>query len=183
MSRSERIEHNKYKFWLRIVICLLISVSILWGTYTTYEFVNTHDFKSPIVLKIQNPFPRKLITIESPVGTRSAGFVTKAYAEEIKNPYEPKSPKAVAWEVIKDTFGVDQWGSFETIVQQESGWNPFSINRSSNACGLPQSLPCSKMNCELWDYECQVKWMASYIKDRYETPDKALAFHNEKGWY
>lgn len=71
-------------------------------------------------------------------------------------------------------FGVEHWESWEILGENESGWNPFSVNPSSSACGIPQALPCSKMGCENWDYECQVKWMADYIKRNYSTPTGAL---------
>lgn len=73
----------------------------------------------------------------------------------------------------------------ETIINNESGFNPMAINRSSGACGLGQALPCSKMPCEL-DFKgsmCQINWVAEYIQRRYGTPLKAEVFWNNHRWY
>jgi len=90
------------------------------------------------------------------------------------NPFAKESPKGIAWEINKERFGVENWEAWETLGNNESGWNPFSVNPSSGACGIPQALPCSKMGCENWDYKCQVEWMAGYIEDRYTNPNGAL---------
>lgn len=108
--------------------------------------------------------------IVSPV---SEPLIQKVEAAEVKNPFNPKSPKGIAWEVNNEMFGLEHWGALEELITNESGWNPFAINSSSGACGLGQALPCQKMNCENWDYECQVRWTATYIKDRYDTPTNA----------
>jgi len=107
----------------------------------------------------------------------------KAYAEEVRNPFNERSPKGVAWELVKAKWGIQEWASFEQIGIKESGFNPYSVNSSSGACGIPQALPCSKMNAENWDYETQLKWMVDYIDNRYGTPSKAWEFHQENGWY
>ena len=73
------------------------------------------------------------------------------------------------------------------IVNVESGWNPRATNKSSGAYGLPQSLPARKMASAGSDYKTnaitQLKWMYSYVKDRYGSAAKAVAFHKAKGWY
>lgn len=165
---------------LKFSICFALISYLL---FTSYEFYSTHDFQSPINVSFQNPVPRKVIQIESPVSTLSGGLIHQAYAEEIKNPYIPNSPKGIAWEVNKEVFGTEHWGSLEELIQRESTWNPYAINSSSGACGLGQALPCSKMDCEKWDYECQIRWMANYIENRYSNPTNALSFHDEKNWY
>lgn len=75
------------------------------------------------------------------------------------------------------------WPSAVELVCRESGFNSQAINRSSGACGLPQSLPCSKMNCSLDDVDCQLAWQKQYIANRYGTVTKALDFHNKNNWY
>lgn len=75
------------------------------------------------------------------------------------------------------------WVSAVELVCRESSFNPQAINRSSGACGLPQALPCTKMNCSLDDIDCQLNWQKEYIANRYGTVTKALEFHSENGWY
>lgn len=144
------------------------------GTYSVIAidaWFDTHDlkFQAPVVFQQPVKIEKRKATIISPVS-----LIHKAQAEEIQNPYNSKSPKGIAWEINKKEFGIQHWEAFETLITNESGWNPFSKNPSSGACGLGQALPCSKMKCENWDYECQVKWVADYIKNRYKTPSKAL---------
>jgi hypothetical protein len=154
---------------------------LAWAVFGIVTFYNTHTFRSPVLF--QNPVPLKVNTIISPTASPSAGFIRQVEASEIVNPFNPKSPKGIVFDTVKKTFGIQEWGALEEIVFNESGWNPYSINRSSGACGLFQALPCSKMKCEYYDFQCQADWGVNYIKDRYGVPSKALAFWSEKGWY
>lgn len=72
--------------------------------------------------------------------------------------------------------------AYAELIFRESGFHPTSVN-SIGACGLGQALPCSKMNCELTDVDCQINWVKSYVERRYGTIDKALEHHDVKGWY
>lgn len=80
------------------------------------------------------------------------------------------------------------WGRVEyqpllSLLSRESGVNPYSINRSSGACGLFQFFPCSKLNCELSDIRCQVDKGLIYVRDRYGTPTNANNFQLTHGYY
>lgn len=168
--------------FITFIIGVLIAAVIFISSW--YD-ANRVVFHSPIEVKLFAPVRIEKRPIVSPVASRSAGLVPQAFAEELTNPYDSRSPKGVAWEIIKEKFGVQHWGAYEELIQNESGWNPYSVNSSSGACGIGQALPCSKMSCEKWDYECQVNWTADYIEDRYETPIQALAFWNKQSphWY
>ena len=89
--------------------------------------------------------------------------------------------QSYAHDRIVETFGEDQWDSFDWVVKKESGWNPNAVNKSSGACGIPQALPCSKLPDH--SPEGQVDWMIAYIQDRYDTPSQARSFHLSHGWY
>lgn len=175
-KEKKKLKLTLLLFKFSVIFCLL-TLSIYGG----FMFYDTHDFRSPLIF--QNPVPVKEIKIESPIGSKSASLIHKAEAEEITNPYNPESPKGVAWEINKNLFGVEHWDSWELLGFKESGWNPYAVNKSSGACGIAQALPCSKMNCELWDYQCQINWMGNYIADRYGNPTKALSFHFEHNYY
>ena len=73
------------------------------------------------------------------------------------------------------------------LWNRESGWNPYAVNRRSGACGIPQSLPCSKMAKYGKDYRInyrvQVRWGIDYIKARYGNPSKAWQHSQRRGWY
>lgn len=69
------------------------------------------------------------------------------------------------------------------LILHESGCRPDAINPSSGACGIPQALPCSKMECTLNDPVCQLRWMDSYVKSRYGSWANAKAFWVANNWY
>ena len=73
------------------------------------------------------------------------------------------------------------------IVNRESSFNPYAVNKKSKACGLFQAYPCSKMvifgNDYRTNYKVQVAWGFYYIKDRYGTPQKAWSFWQSHHWY
>lgn len=88
--------------------------------------------------------------------------------------------------VMDSEFGDKQWSASYSIIEKESGFNPYALNKQSGACGLGQSLPCSKVlnTCgSLTDVVCQSEWIANYIKNRYGTPANAWAFHLIHNWY
>ena len=91
-------------------------------------------------------------------------------------------PKSLAWHINKKWFGVKHWWALNKLIIRESSWNPWDVNSSSGACGLPQALPCSKI--PNWrSIKSQLIWMMRYIKGRYGNPTSALYAHYAKGWY
>jgi hypothetical protein len=176
---------KKKKNWkLRAYIVTLLTFSafvFLFGLLVN-EYINTHTFQpqSPIILR--TPVIIKRIEIISPLASKS-GNLGMVYAQEVENPYNPESPKGIAWTMSKEKFGISSWGSLEELIRRESNWNPYSINQSSGAKGMFQSLGHSDYTCENWEVKCQIEWGLNYIENRYGNPDKALNFHDEKGWY
>jgi hypothetical protein len=89
--------------------------------------------------------------------------------------------KAESWKdemriTFKYEFGDEQWPMVEQLINGESGWNPYAINKSSGACGLFQSLPCSKVLSvagNLDNIDGQVRWGVDYIRRVYGTPANA----------
>lgn len=90
---------------------------------------------------------------------------------------------------IKRVYGWNKynWKCLDKLWQLESGWNELAKNRRTGAYGIPQALPGNKMAAmgRNWknNPEVQIKWGASYIKSRYKSPCKALAFMERRGWY
>ena len=100
---------------------------------------------------------------------REASERNKAYAATV-------TPKPAVTVLKQVTGSCDEWirqaGITDTyhaklLIGGESGCRPNAINPSSGACGIPQSLPCSKMGCSLNDPVCQLRWMSQYISARY----------------
>lgn len=90
---------------------------------------------------------------------------------------------------VKRVYGWNKynWKCLDKLWQMESGWNELAKNRRTGAYGIPQALPGNKMAAmgRNWknNPEVQIKWGASYIKSRYKSPCKALAFMERRGWY
>lgn len=72
-----------------------------------------------------------------------------------------------------------EWNALYTLWMKESKWDYRADNKHSTAYGIPQILdmPTDKSIIE------QIQLGIKYIKTRYGTPSKALAFHNKRGWY
>lgn len=70
------------------------------------------------------------------------------------------------------------WGA------RESGWNQYADNPTSDAYGIPQALPGSKMGPG-WQTSphVQIRWGLGYIAGRYGTPCGALSHSHSVGWY
>lgn len=72
------------------------------------------------------------------------------------------------------------------IAHKESTFRPTTRNKRSTAYGLYGFLNSTwkgtgvkKTDCP----NCQTEAAMRYIKARYGTPEKALAFHRKHGWY
>lgn len=86
-----------------------------------------------------------------------------------------------------------EWTALQTLWNNESGWNPHAMNKSSGAYGIPQALPYTKMPKDAWpesagghsNPSAQIQWGLNYIKGRYGSPSVALAFWNKQNphWY
>lgn len=79
--------------------------------------------------------------------------------------------------------GINDLANAHYLIGKESNCNPYSVNRSSGACGVGQALPCSKTGCEMGDGACQTKWMNSYVMGRYGSWAAAADHHRRTGWY
>ena len=76
-----------------------------------------------------------------------------------------------------------QWSYVDYIVSRESGWNPAAVNKSSGACSLMQSLPCSKIGADWSNPVTALKWGDAYVKARYGGWSGAVAFWQSHNWY
>ena len=84
-------------------------------------------------------------------------------------------------------WGEAQWPPLEKLWTRESGWRWNADNPTSDAYGIPQSLPGSKMASAGADWktnpETQIKWGLGYIKGRYGSPLRAWQHSEATGWY
>jgi hypothetical protein len=73
-----------------------------------------------------------------------------------------------------------------TLGMKESGWRNNAQNPTSTAFGIGQFLDSTWKGygiAKTSDPALQVEAMARYIKARYGSPSKALAFHYAHNWY
>lgn len=175
---------RRYKPNIQDAIYLFLCILIIIGFSDNVErFVSANITPKVIMAQTRIENAKRVLFNEqiiSPLGTQLFTLpMVRAANIEVKNPFNPKSPKGIAWTLNKSMFGIEHWAALEELITNESGWNPYAVNKSSGACGIGQALPCSKMNCEQWDYECQTQWTLDYIKDRYDNPSKAWEFWQE----
>lgn len=106
-----------------------------------------------------------------------------------RNTKRPVRENALLGKKIAKDYGWigDEWTALLELYSCESSWNHSANNAESGACGIPQSYPCSKLANAIPDYRNnvagQITWGYEYIKARYGTPSKALAFHYKSNWY
>lgn len=123
----------------------------------------------------------------------------------------PVTPREIALSkaVARGWTGAE-WNALEKLLGNESNWEIGRLNKTSLACGIGQSLPCSKMYPGLdndtiraniverdgkWylanpNAEQEIEWTLGYIQERYGSPSKALYFwhnlapsYNGTHWY
>ncbi|HUZ24345.1 MAG TPA: hypothetical protein VMV07_11350 [Streptosporangiaceae bacterium] len=77
-----------------------------------------------------------------------------------------------------------QWDALYALWTQESGWNPFAVNPTSGAYGIPQALPAVWGHpYPLGDAGPQIRWGLGYVENRYRTPVAAEAHELADHWY
>ncbi|WP_455568300.1 aggregation-promoting factor C-terminal-like domain-containing protein [Streptomyces phaeochromogenes] len=91
-------------------------------------------------------------------------------------------------EMARQMMPADQFQCFSNIVDHESSWNYRADNPTSDAYGLMQALPGSKMSSAGADWATnpatQIKWGLSYMNsDRYGSPCAAWEFWQANNWY
>lgn len=98
---------------------------------------------------------------------------------------DPASNRLLGRQMMLEAgFPDSNWTCLDSLWTKESGWNQYADNPSSDAYGIPQALPGTKMGIG-WesDPEVQIRWGLGYIKGRYGTPCGAWNAFKLKGWY
>ena len=113
----------------------------------------------------------------SPLKTMSAHSVT--FYRTVDGALKSKA-KALGKSKLRTVYGSDrEWNSLYTLWMQESRWDMYAQNPRSTARGIPQILDMPLDTPMVEQIDLGIK----YIKHRYGTPTKALAFHNRHGYY
>lgn len=80
----------------------------------------------------------------------------------------------------------NELSAWYTLGMKESGWRNTAQNPTSTAYGIGQFLNSTwgtVGGVKTSDPQAQVNYMAKYIKQRYGSPSRALAFHLANNWY
>ncbi len=84
-------------------------------------------------------------------------------------------------------WGASEYSCLSLLWQHESGWQVSANNPSSDAYGIPQALPGSKMSTYGGDWRTnpvtQIAWGLAYITSSYGTPCAAWGRWQGQGWY
>ncbi|MET9803746.1 tachylectin-related carbohydrate-binding protein [Streptomyces sp. NPDC006368] len=119
------------------------------------------------------------------------GTYTCTTSTTVSDPNDIAEVKAVA----RDMMGkhdaawntTTQWNCLDQLWTRESSWKWNADNPSSDAYGIPQALPGTKMAVSGDDWRTnpvtQIKWGLTYIDGRYGTPCGAWSFWQSHNWY
>ena len=79
----------------------------------------------------------------------------------------------------------EDFGYVNYIVNRESRWDPYAINKKSGACGLMQFLPCTpdKAGASWSDPVTALKYGQKYALSRYKTWENAYKFWLSHNWW
>lgn len=159
------------------IVGLNAGAAAAWGLYETAGLTaNAMGAKPPLPTKMPAPGNFSpgafagLSALGAVSGTPASGGTPKAAQE-----YAAMRLAAYGW-------GADQMGPLIALWNQESGWNPWAVNPSSGAYGIPQSLGHGHPY-DLGDYVAQINWGLSYIRDRYGSPAAAEGHEQAFNWY
>lgn len=119
-------------------------------------------------------------------GTAPATAPKPSAPKAPSSPVTTGSPQAIAKSLLSNYgWGQDQFQYVDYIFTHESGWNPWAVNPSSGAYGIPQANPSGGAGhpYQLGDAYAQIVWGLNYIRDRYGTPYNAYLFWIAHNWY
>lgn len=127
--------------------------------------------------------------IQSLLGT--GGFGSGFSAPPTVDPNPIATGNSSHWEDVarkraRNQYGWtgEDWRAIDSIIERESSWNPNAVNPSSGAYGIPQINPSAHPDANLQgDPIGQIKWLLSYIRQRYGSPTAALAYKNANNSY
>ena len=88
---------------------------------------------------------------------------------------------AAAQAYALSVVGPTEYACLYPLWERESGWNDRSVNPSSGAAGIAQSLGHGYV--PLGDYVAQIQWGLNYIDSRYGDACAAMTHSNATGWY
>lgn len=145
-------------------------------------FVGSVPGLSRFVTGFDNQFKQQFVS--AMVGAMRSSMATLTSAFTGGAPAYGSSTAAMrfAQSMLKVYGWGSQWPALYALWERESGWNPYAVNPSSGAYGIPQALGHGHP-FNLGDYANQIRWGLSYILSRYGSPNAAWGHEMSFGWY
>lgn len=113
-----------------------------------------------------------------------AAILLLAIPTEAHAPYSATVRRARAW--LQERTSDRQFRCAHILWDRESHWN-VGAGEPHRAYGIPQAYPGYKMARAGRDWRTnattQVRWGRHYVRGRYGSFCRALAFQNAHGWY
>lgn len=168
---------------ITIIVGLVGMLVLISGLFNKKQPTILDDTTTTIELEvIKTNIPRKQKKAKKVVKTSKKTTKKKVSAMNVKA--SKSEMQEYAYQRVVQIWGKEHWDSFYQLVSHESGWNPNSVNKKTNACGLFQFVPCSKGGkAYKTDYKVQIEKGIQYISARYGNPNKAWSFWKQHHWY
>lgn len=117
-------------------------------------------------------------------GSSSSGTTGGATQGRLWHPTVAQAQTYAAGAAAQYGWTGAEWDALVWLWDHESSWLWYADNPGSDAYGIPQALPGSKMGPG-WqdDGAVQIDWGLSYIAQRYGSPTQAVAFWRQNNWY
>jgi hypothetical protein len=164
---------------------LIPIVVLLFAVITTLLIPPSTTDNSRIRISSTEQQPKPALIVDYPLAIPLKQVVYASVKVLTPIPVAAPAPAPVA--TYQGSAGYSGTGDadLDWIVAHESGGNPYAMN-SIGACGLFQSLPCSKVlsACSsLDDVACQIRWGQSYCLSRYGSTANARSWWEVHSWY
>jgi hypothetical protein len=191
---------NFYLKWGTIVIVLLAIFYFILYNISSWFDNHKLTFQQPVLVKVQSPILIGQRFVYSPIPkatyidvnpltktsdvdvvVKSNGNFSDYIQTEALEPVSKDMVRTLVHNKVIQKWGESAWKEIDYILTNESGYDPYIVNKKSGACGIFQSLPCAKLPS--FDVTDQINWGINYIENRYGTADNAFSFKKEKGWY
>lgn len=151
--------------------------------YDYFRIKGLHDKDTD---KSSNASGQLIKLVKQELGTKAIKSLQKQFADQAAGGGPVPKGDHMHW--LEQAGMPRSWWSYvSAIINRESKWDPKANNPTSSAYGIPQALPGSKMRSAGSDWRTnpitQLKWMKSYIKDRYGSAQNAWRIRQTRGWY
>jgi hypothetical protein len=175
----------EFLFAILLVLGLFVAVNQLWGHWV--------DLASLAPATASGAAPSTDDAVPAlPPGSRRCQLEQRIYGGTKPGDVQEAClrAKAYARERVLAEWGPAEWACLDPLWDEESRWDAWVVNATSDAYGIPQILPGAHGHppgTELGNWHGQIDWGLTYIKNRpdYRSPCPAYALWQSRSphWY